>query len=256
MTPEPPFSRYEHLLDLQEFDEAFIDYSGLERHIGFLRQLAIVENSSLFVFDIYKKQYAFFQSDCISTLGITSEEAMKHGQSLFFSLMHPDDVGFVKEAHYRMTEFLLQQPAGERKDYKLIYHFRMLAKNGCYLPFLQQLLPLELDGKGNLWLMLSVHDVLPVLSPDFIPSRRLVHVRTGKLFLFNEDNDDTSRMILSKREVEILGLLAKGMLSRNIADKLFISVNTVNNHRRNILEKTNTGNTTEAIKYAESIGIL
>jgi DNA-binding CsgD family transcriptional regulator len=46
------------------------------------------------------------------------------------------------------------------------------------------------------------------------------------------------------------------MASRKIADELFLSVNTVNNHRQNILEKTNTENIAEAIRYAISLGLM
>jgi two-component system LytT family response regulator len=51
--------------------------------------------------------------------------------------------------------------------------------------------------------------------------------------------------VLSKREKEILTLLLTGNSSINISDKLFISKNTVNTHRRNILAKLNVRNTVE-----------
>ena len=44
--------------------------------------------------------------------------------------------------------------------------------------------------------------------------------------------------------------------SREIAGFLSISVNTVNNHRQNILEKTNTGSSPEAVRYAAGLGLL
>lgn len=50
--------------------------------------------------------------------------------------------------------------------------------------------------------------------------------------------------------------MAKGMASKRIADELFISVNTVNNHRRSILEKTNSENTAMAVNYGLSLGLL
>jgi len=42
------------------------------------------------------------------------------------------------------------------------------------------------------------------------------------------------KTILSTREVEVLGLVSKGFASKEIANKLFLSINTVNNHRLNI----------------------
>jgi DNA-binding NarL/FixJ family response regulator len=55
--------------------------------------------------------------------------------------------------------------------------------------------------------------------------------------------------------MEILGLLAKGM-AKKIAGELFLSVNTVNNRCRNILEKTKSENITMSIKYGQSLGIV
>jgi len=51
-------------------------------------------------------------------------------------------------------------------------------------------------------------------------------------------------------------LVSKGFVSKEIADKLFLSVNTINNHRQNILEKTNATNTSEAVSYARNLGLL
>jgi len=61
---------------------------------------------------------------------------------------------------------------------------------------------------------------------------------------------------LSAREQEILVLLSDEMTSKEIAEKLFISVNTVETHRKNILLKTGSKTTTGAVKFAMQNGIL
>lgn len=61
---------------------------------------------------------------------------------------------------------------------------------------------------------------------------------------------------LTSREIEIIKLLAKGMNSSEIAGQLFISDNTVETHRRNILRKTNTHSTVELINYSKSNHII
>jgi DNA-binding NarL/FixJ family response regulator len=55
---------------------------------------------------------------------------------------------------------------------------------------------------------------------------------------------------LTKRETEILRLLADGMNSKEIGDKLFISKKTVDNHRLHLLQKLNVKNVAGLIKYA------
>ncbi len=87
-------------------------------------------------------------------------------------------------------------------------------------------------------------------------NRRVINLRNGKYYLFNEDDKENTWQSLSARELEVLGLVSKGFISKEIADKLFISVNTVNNHRQNILEKIKASNTNEAIRYARNLGLL
>jgi DNA-binding NarL/FixJ family response regulator len=56
--------------------------------------------------------------------------------------------------------------------------------------------------------------------------------------------------VLTARELEVLGLVAKGMSNRDVAEALFISENTVKNHVRNILEKLHLHSRMEAVMYA------
>jgi two-component system NarL family response regulator len=55
---------------------------------------------------------------------------------------------------------------------------------------------------------------------------------------------------LTDRELEVLNLVARGLNNREIADKLFISENTVKNHVRNMLEKLQLHSRIEAVMYA------
>ncbi|MCE1188746.1 MAG: response regulator transcription factor [Ignavibacteria bacterium] len=62
-------------------------------------------------------------------------------------------------------------------------------------------------------------------------------------------------VILTSRETEILGLIADGLTSQEIAEKLFISYFTVSKHRKNILKKLKLKNTAELVNYAIRHGI-
>jgi DNA-binding NarL/FixJ family response regulator len=55
---------------------------------------------------------------------------------------------------------------------------------------------------------------------------------------------------LSKREEEVLALIASGKSLREIADTLFISVKTVETHKQHIQEKLNLKNTAQLVRYA------
>jgi DNA-binding NarL/FixJ family response regulator len=55
---------------------------------------------------------------------------------------------------------------------------------------------------------------------------------------------------LTKREYEVLGLVAAGKTNKELAEVLFISVKTVETHKTHIMEKLGLKNTTELVKYA------
>ena len=61
---------------------------------------------------------------------------------------------------------------------------------------------------------------------------------------------------LSRREQEILLLVAEGMTTQQIAEQLFTSRRTVETHRQNMLEKTGAKNTAALVRYAMAQGFL
>ncbi|WP_445456717.1 response regulator [Flavobacterium sp. HNIBRBA15423] len=77
-----------------------------------------------------------------------------------------------------------------------------------------------------------------------------------KEFESNLKNNLSSTTELSNREKEILILIAKQLTAAEIAEKTFISLNTVNTHKRNLLSKLNVKNTAGLVKYAIELGLL
>ncbi|SNS01759.1 MULTISPECIES: response regulator [Hymenobacter] len=61
---------------------------------------------------------------------------------------------------------------------------------------------------------------------------------------------------LSRRELEVLRLIAEGLTTNQIADKLFTSKRTIETHRQNIIEKAQVKNTAALIKYAVMQGLV
>ena len=86
-------------------------------------------------------------------------------------------------------------------------------------------------------------------------------VMKGKTYLSEEASntlrkDNGATIVLTRREKEVLELIADGMTNAEIAQKLFISVTTVDTHRKNLLAKFETKNTAALIKIAISRGYL
>ncbi|ANH81171.1 DNA-binding response regulator [Niabella ginsenosidivorans] len=86
-------------------------------------------------------------------------------------------------------------------------------------------------------------------------------VRQGKTYLSFEaattlkKNEDKTP-IITRREKEVLQLVAEGLTNAEIAERLFISVPTVNTHRKSLIEKFDAANTAALINKAGKTGIL
>ncbi|GIZ08114.1 response regulator transcription factor [Flavobacterium sp. UMI-01] len=65
-----------------------------------------------------------------------------------------------------------------------------------------------------------------------------------------------SEAILSNKETEVLGLISKGLTTKEIAAKLFVSSRTIETHRANILKKLEVKNTAELIKKATQLSLI
>ena len=65
-----------------------------------------------------------------------------------------------------------------------------------------------------------------------------------------------SENILSNKETEVLGLIAKGLTTKEIATKLFVSSRTIETHRANILKKLEVKNTAELIKKSTKMNLI
>ncbi len=100
-----------------------------------------------------------------------------------------------------------------------------------------------------------------VASEELIEAINAIH--SGKNFFHTTISDEIVRNYstkrkknvsalpqLTKRELEVLQLFAEGFNNTEIADKLFLSVRTIESHKNHILQKTNMKNSVELIKFA------
>lgn len=87
-------------------------------------------------------------------------------------------------------------------------------------------------------------------------------VMEGQLFLSNEvasiikKGTDSKIPVITRREKEVLGLIADGLTNSEIAEKLFISTTTVDTHRKSLLTKFDVKNTATLIRSAMQFQLI
>jgi two-component system, NarL family, response regulator NreC len=75
-------------------------------------------------------------------------------------------------------------------------------------------------------------------------------------YLDPDDNTPEGQVDLSERELEVLKLYAEGKSTREISEKLFISVKTVGTHKQHIFEKLDLKSNADMVKYAIKEGLI
>ncbi len=83
-----------------------------------------------------------------------------------------------------------------------------------------------------------------------------VIVESKSLATFALDQKKFIETGLSEREYDVLKLMAVGLSNKEIADKLFVSMNTVKTHAGNLFVKLNAKRRTQAVQEARNLGIL
>ena len=81
-----------------------------------------------------------------------------------------------------------------------------------------------------------------------------VYVNRNENFVL--DTSLVSQLELSKRELEILSLLAQGHSNQEIAAKLFVSLSTVKTHIQNLFEKLDVKRRTQAVEKAKRLNLI
>lgn len=248
---EEIFFRY--LLRYQ-YNEADLDYSCLQKHIEVLQVLSQVGHSGISVFDISRLKVIFYSSNYGSLLGYNPGDFETRGQKFFDEKIHPDDKLQLSQSGITILKLFENFSIDEKKNYKLVNEYRMLNAQNKYIRLVEQHQVLELDSRGQLWLMLSFVDISPDQEEYNGIKSQLLNFRTGNIIPV--EAMQKAQLELTKREKEILQMVKNGLLSKEISGKLSISVHTVNTHRQRVLEKLGANNSVEAVIFASRFGLV
>ncbi|TAE28116.1 MAG: hypothetical protein EAZ91_15055 [Cytophagales bacterium] len=236
------------------FDEDDLDYALIPRHAKTLQTLANVSNSGVQIFDLYRKQVAFFSSNFGGMLGYEPVDYEGQNYHFFETKIHPDEKLQLALRGVSVLKLFAAFTNDQKLNHKVIYEYRMLNAEGNYVRLVEQYQVLELDPKGQIWLMFSMVDISPSQESEGSVKCQILNFRTGSFIPF--DIEQKLQLELTKRELEILKLVKQGFLSKEISDKLSISVHTVNTHRYRFLEKLGANNSIEAVVFASKYGLL
>lgn len=236
----------------QPFDEKG-DEGNLKKCFQIAEAYALVENAIVSMGDSIRNcSYCFF-GGLADVLGLSDDERMPVIPSLYedfiFSRANEDDL-MLRHAHeLAYLHYTEKCTPDERRNFILSDILRMRDKGGAWREVRHRLFSPEGTSDGCYWLNMCIYTLCH--GNQDVP--KIVNTRTGECRILTTDDYVN---ILSPRETSVLMLIDNGLQSKEIADRLCISVNTVHRHRQNILQKLKVGNAIEACKVAKAMGLI
>ena len=106
----------------------------------------------------------------------------------------------------------------------------------------------------GIWLGLKLTRKEQVIVERELIVEREVQVPAGIPFALNEKR--LQELAITKRELEILGLIAHGLSNREIAERLFVSENTVKTHSSRLFDKLSARRRTQAVQRGKELGLI
>ena len=219
-----------------------IDYAVWERDKSRLHRLSKISHCCTFVVDVYKCSYTYASSNFVDLLGYDSHkiETLEKQGDYLESRIHPDDRAQLVALQVTLSQFIYSLPLEQRNDYSNIYSFRILNAKQQYIRVTSRHQVLEQDHNGKAWLIIGNMDISPDQKKSEMVDCTVLNLKNGELFSPSLSFQPSTN--LTNREIEVLRLIQKGLLSKEIADKLCISIHTVNIHRQNLLRKLGVQN--------------
>jgi DNA-binding CsgD family transcriptional regulator len=218
------------------------------------------ENSFKLLFDVSDTKILSVTNNVEAICGYTEDEILKGDLSLILSAMTVEHFFFPYTWAKWITD--IYADTGNLDDLKVtICGVRMKHKNGQIITGIIQYAPVDIlnntiDGVSKTATM-TITEISYLIKADFYWMRAEfgLHVKQ-RHHLFSTNNKNIAYDIISDREKDVLRLIAQGMESKEIGENLFISIHTVNNHRRNMIYRTGARDTTALIQICKMSGII
>jgi len=205
----------------------------------FQTNMNINGGSTFVIIDLNKMKYQYVSPSIKSISGFPAEKFIKEGVDFVFKIYHPDTKMTQKAIHNELKTFLNEIPKKNRSNYIFTYDVKVKNSKGKYIRILQRNRFLLFDKNGIPLLVLAIcHDITEYRTDQKHTLVISQILRDQEKILFKKDFfPNYENGILTKKEIEVWKLVSEGHISKDIALKLNIKLNTVLTHRKKICKK-------------------
>ncbi|MDR0431525.1 MAG: helix-turn-helix transcriptional regulator [Tannerellaceae bacterium] len=225
------------------------EYQKVDVLIDSFDALSRITYQSLYIIDYHKKNFLYVSNNPLFLCGHSAEEVQKLGYMFYLKHVPEEEQAMLLEINQVGFQFFSKIPIEKRLYHTISYSFHLVNQKKKIL-INHSLTPILLTNEGKIWLAACV---VSLPSRNTIGNIEIRQVNEASFWKYSiEDHcwKEDKGVILNEKERDILSLSAQGYIMKEIADKLCLALDTVKFHKRNLFEKLEVKNITEAIAFA------
>ncbi len=232
------------------------DYSKAEGFVQAADAFSRATNHCVYIIDYYRRGFLYVSENPLFLCGKTPQCVLQSGYLFYLNHVPKPDLELLLKINEAGFQFFSGIPAGNRGEYSITYDFHLIHRNKKPVLVNHHLTPLALDEQSNIWLALCL-----VTHSSNKLAGNIQITRKGSSEVFEYDLDaktwnEQKATKLTVKEREVLILAMKGFTTKEIAQKMGVTVVTIKFHRKNILQKFGVNNISEAVSHAANYNVL
>lgn len=241
-------------------DDIKVDYKKYLETSGMINLLNQQGNLT-FLIDVKHLRVMHMSGNILNFTGYEIEEFGEDILLKFMDILAPEHRLFLNVFVTWALNILKTFPIEYKsKQIMSAWGLKLFNKNQRSMKWFLNVIPLEFnDAKNPTLIAISIQEITHLIKGDdyIIRAEFAEKEDSKKVFVYYSDEDKTvENDIISEREREVLQHISQGLDTKQIAEKLHITKNTVDNHRRNMLARTGTRDTTALVQLCKMTAIL
>jgi DNA-binding CsgD family transcriptional regulator len=256
---ESSLIRLKGVLNNYYTDTDEVNYEKYQAQTGVFSLFNHNQESLVLIFDIKNCKIVNISKNLTNFTGYNRKEFNENLTLSLVSMLAPEHNSLINVFATLLQQVLENLPSAYRFEYFLSCSgVKLRIKAGETIKCHLSAFPLESDATGKpILLLISVQDITHLMKGEDYWIRGVFGKEEKKVFLYYSGEDKIAEQeVVSEREKEVLRYIMQGLNTKQIADLLVISPNTVDNHRRNMLARTGARDTTALIHLCKMIKIV
>ena len=210
------------------------DYLRTKPYIETAKAFAQTTYQSIYIIDYFKKEFLYVSDNPIFLCGHSAKEVMEMGYGFYLNHVPEAELPMLTELNQAGFSAFNTTPHEEKLSCLMSYDFHILS-GGKKLLINHKITPLVLNDLGQVWLALCTVSLSSLAEHLWIEQEEIK---------------------LKTEEKEVLVLSARGYTMKEIAEKVCKSIDTVKFYRKQVFEKLEVENITEALAFVTNYGLI